>query len=310
MILCFDIGGTAIKPAEAFSPADLRPSGRIPTPAHDFEAFLAALRGVIDRASQPPRALSFSMAGVTEAGAGRAMVANIPCLTGRPLRSELEQHLGLPVCLTNDADAFALAEAVQGAGRGHEVVFGAILGTGIGGGVVVRGELINRAGGFAGEWGHGPVAQRLAGQPAVELPAFPCGCGLSGCLDAICSARGMEKLHRHLHGLDGRCEAIIADWQAGDGAAGRTVAIWLELLSGPLAMVQNLLGAGIIAVGGGLSASAPLIAALDRQVRAHVLTRLDRPLVVPAQCRTEPGLVGAAIIGQRMVQGVGGQMRP
>ncbi|MGV8953580.1 MAG: ROK family protein [Cypionkella sp.] len=297
MILCFDIGGTAIKIAHAYSADDIRPMGRTPTPAQDYPAFVAALRAAITAAPVQPERAAFSIAGVIDTDTGLATVANIPCLSGRHLQADLEADLHLPVDLANDADCFALAEAAVGAGRGYDVVFGIILGTGVGGGVVVRGQLINAGGGFAGEWGHGPVAQRVLGVPEVTLPAFACGCGQIGCLDAVCSARGMERLHHHLHGLHADSTQIVAGWQSGDPAASRTIALWLELLSGPLAMVENMLGADIIAAGGGLANARDLIAALDTQVRARILRKFDRPLIVPAQCAIEPGLVGAAILG-------------
>ena len=101
MILCFDIGGTAIKIAEAFSPDDIRPQGRVPTPAQDYTAFVAALRSAVQAASQPPERLAFSIAGVVAPETGLATVANIPCLTGRRLQSDLEADLGLPVDLAN-----------------------------------------------------------------------------------------------------------------------------------------------------------------------------------------------------------------
>ena len=201
MILCFDIGGTAIKIAHAYARDDIRPMGRVPTPATDYAAFVAALRTAIAKAPVQPERAAFSIAGVIDPDSGLATVANIPCLTGRRLQADLEADLHLPVDLANDADCFALAEAAIGAGRGYDVVFGIILGTGVGGGVVVRGDLINAGGGFAGEWGHGPIAQRVLGDPELTLPAFPCGCGQIGCLDAVCSARGMERLHQHLHGV-------------------------------------------------------------------------------------------------------------
>lgn len=295
MILCFDIGGTAIKVAEAYTPGDIRPKGRVPTPARDYAAFVAALRDAIAAAAEPPAVLAFSIAGVIDRG--RAIIANIPCLDGRDIQTDFATDLVLPVVLANDADCFALAEATAGAGRGHEVVFGIILGTGIGGGVVVRGDLINAGGGFAGEWGHGPVAQRILGD--VTLPAIPCGCGQAGCLDPICSARGMERLHAHLHGETPDSLAIVAGWEKGEPTASRTIALWLDLLSGPLAMIGNLLGADIMAAGGGLANSRPLIAALDAATRPRMLRRLGRPLVVPAQCTIEPGLIGAAVLGLR-----------
>ncbi len=304
MILCFDIGGTAIKMAEASSADQVTPKGRINTPTDDFDTFVGVLRDQIIAASTPPAAIAVSLAGVLDPDTGVGTMANIPCLTGRKLQSELAARLGLPVVLGNDADCFALAEATVGVGRGHDVVFGLILGTGVGGGVVVRGELINRGGGFAGEIGHGPIAQRILTEPSVSLPAFPCGCGLSGCLDAVCSARGMERLHTHLHGAPRDSRGIVADWMAGDENATRTIDIWIGLLAGPLAVMENMLGAGIIAVGGGLSNAPGLIAALDQAVRAQCLRRFDRPLIVQAGCPVEPGLVGAAILGLQYVNSI------
>lgn len=296
MILCFDIGGTAIKVAEAFSAEDIRPKGRIPTPGEDRDAFIAALQKSVAEASEPPKRIAISIAGVVDPETGIATVANIPCLSGTKMEDILSAALAVPVDLANDADCFALAEAGAGAGRGHDVVFGIILGTGVGGGLVVRGQLINQTGGFAGEWGHGPIAQRIVS--IGELPLIACGCGQVGCLDAICSARGMERLHAHLNkGAEATSLEIVTAWEAGEPAATRTISAWLEVLSGPLAMVQNLLGAGIMAVGGGLANSKPLVAALDSEVRAKILRKYDRPLIVRAECEIEPGLVGAAILG-------------
>lgn len=299
MILCFDIGGTTMKGGYALSPEDITLLPRVPTPGHDFNAFVQVLRDAVAGAPQPPTALAISMPGVADRATGRATLANIPCCSGRLLAQDLRAALDLPVVIANDADCFVLAEAVTGAGRDHRVVFGAILGTGVGGGLVIDGALINASGGFAGEWGHGPVTARIAGKPAVTLPAFACGCGLTGCLDPVISARGIERLHQHLHKVDTDSIGIVTAWQAGDPMATQTVDIWCEIASGPLAMLTNTLGADIIPVGGGLSGSAPLIDILDQATRALCLTRYDRPLVVQAKCKTEPGLVGAAILGFR-----------
>ncbi|WP_106745544.1 ROK family protein [Yoonia maritima] len=305
MILCFDIGGTAIKIAEAYSADKVIPKGRIATPTDDFDAFVEILNDAVAAANIRPDVLAFALAGVLDPETGVATMANIPCLTGRRLQQELENLLGLPVVLANDADCFALAEATVGAGRGHDVVFGLILGTGVGGGVVVNGSLINGGGGFAGEVGHGPIAQRVLDDQNVTLPAFSCGCGLSGCLDSICSARGLERLHRHLHGRESAdSRDVVRDWESGDPRATKTIAVWLAVLSGPLAVMENMLGAGVVAVGGGLSNSTLLITALDGEVRKKCLRRFERPLIVPAQCPVEPGLVGAAILGLRRHENV------
>ena len=291
MIVC-DIGGTAIKGALAYSVEDVRPVPRQPTPIHDFDAFVAVLQSVIDQADERAERVALSIAGIIDPDTGRAVVANVPCIHGRPLRQDLEAALGLPVLVANDADCFVLAEAGIGAGRGHRVVFGVILGTGVGGG-----QLINRDGGFAGEWGHGPVAATEAGHPPVRLPRFQCGCGLAGCIDAVCSARGMEKLHAHLHATTLTSEEIVRAWQADDAAASRTIDVYVDVLAGPLALVANVTGTTIIPVGGGLSNAEQLLAAIDDAVRSRILRRFDRPLVVKAECTVEPGLIGAAILG-------------
>ena len=264
------------------------PLGAVPTPLEDFAAFARALSGF---AGDWTQGIAISIAGVVAPDSGRIKVANIPCLNGRNLAAELGRSLEHPVWVFNDADCFALAEAEAGAGRGHRNVFGVILGTGVGGGLVIDGRIITGAGGYAGEWGHGPVAN------AALAPWFPCGCGLSGCLDTVGGARGLERLHRHLHGIDTGSVAVLEAWQADDPAAAQTVMLWRDLLAGPLAMVLNVVGSSIVPVGGGLANVPALIALLDGAVRANLLRSTDRPLLVPAALTVEPGLVGAALAG-------------
>lgn len=285
MILCFDIGGSRIKAGLA-GPESVTPLGDTPTPLTDLDAFLSAIAGF----AQPAvRGIAISIAGVVDPETGIGTVANIPCIDGRALGPLVRARLGLPVLVLNDADCFALAEALQGAGRGHRTVFGVILGSGVGGGLVIDGRLVTGAGGFAGEWGHGPV---IRGEHA-----FACGCGQVGCVDTIGGARGLERLWRALGGgVEGSVE-ILARWHRGDDRAGRTVDLWQELVSGPLALVLNVTGAGVVPVGGGLAGDARLVARLDSAVRARVLRRQGTPLVVVAACTVEPGLIGAAEAG-------------
>jgi N-acetylglucosamine kinase len=298
MIICFDIGGSGIKAALATSPSELTPLGRVPTPLDDFAAFTAAIRGVADAAGAPAGTpIGISITGVVDPADGIITCANIPCIDGRRLAADLAVELGRPVFVANDADCFALAEAIEGAGRGHRIVFGAILGTGVGGGIVIDGRIVNGAGGFAGEWGHGPVAATSAGNPPVEIPRIPCGCGQAGCVDTVGAARGMERLHKHLHGIDLPSTAIVEAWRAGDAKATRTIEVQVDLLAGPLALVINVVGASIVPVGGGLGKVPEFIALLDTAVRQRILRKLSEPLVVPSRLTVEPGLVGAAILG-------------
>lgn len=296
MITCFDIGGTAIKSALANAAGHLGDVTRVPTPTRDFAAFTAAMQALI-AAGGPSRGVAISIAGVIDPQDGRIKCANIPCIDGRALAADLAAALKLPVWILNDADSFTLAETRAGAARGHANVFGLILGTGVGGGLVIGGRLVGGPGGFAGEWGHGPVAAQCAGSPPASIPRLPCGCGQAGCLDTVGGARGLERLHHVLHGQTRDSRVIVDAWQAGDADAERTVSCFIDLLAGPLAMLVNTVGASILPVGGGLANSAPLVARLDRAVRAAILRKTDAPIVVPGQSGAEPGLIGAAWLG-------------
>lgn len=297
MVISFDIGGSAIKGGIARSESDIVPLGRRPTPKDDFPAFVQTLKSFIAEADKQPSRIALSIAGVVDPDTQRLIVANIPCIHGRNLAADLEATLGLPVLIANDADCFAMAEAELGAGRGHRIVFGAILGTGVGGGVVSDGRLINESGGFAGEWGHGPIIASQAGTPPVAIPAYACGCGQKGCVDTVGGARGLERLHKTLHDLDLSSEEIITDWRKGEEKANRTIDVYVDLVASPLALAINITGATIVPVGGGLSNVEPLLAELDQAVRARILRKFDRPLVVRSECRIEPGLIGAALLG-------------
>lgn len=296
-IVCFDIGGSFIKGAVARAATDIVPLPPRPTPLDDFEAFVATLLDVIAASGERAETIALSMSGIVDPDTGIATVANIACLHGRQLAGDLRERLGCAVLIANDADCFALAEAGLGAGRGHEIVLGAILGSGVGGGLVVRGRLINAGGGFAGEWGHGQILPPMAGDPPVAIPAWDCACGQRRCLNTVGGARGMERLHRELHAVESTSRDIVDGWQAGEAAAGRTIDLYVELVAPPLALAINITGASIVPVGGGLANSPALIEILDEAVRARTLRRFGRPLVVPGQLSIEPGLAGAALLG-------------
>lgn len=298
MITCFDIGGTTIKAALASGAQSLEPIGRLPTPREDFPAFAAAIAQLVEAGGAPAGTpIAISVTGVVDPQTGIVTVANIACINGRNLAAELGGVLGRTVLVANDAHCFALAEAHAGAGRAHRVVFGAILGTGVGGGIVADGRLFRGGGGLSGEWGHGTIVATRISMPPFDLPHFACGCGLSGCLDTVGGARGLERLHRHLHGLNRPSVDIVESWAKGDADAARTIDLYVELVALPLALVVNIVGPDIVPVGGGLGNSAALVARLDAAVRPRILRKIDRPLVVPAQLTVDAGLLGAAALG-------------
>jgi N-acetylglucosamine kinase len=129
------------------------------------------------------------------------------------------------------------------------------------------------------------------------VPWFECGCGLWGCVDTVGGARGIERLHAHVTGEAVGSVEVVDRWRAGEDAPGRTVTLWADLVSGPLAMVLNVVGASVVPVGGGLANAPDLIGVLDEAVRARVLRTTTEPILRVAELRVEPGLVGAAVAG-------------
>ncbi|CDZ47374.1 ROK family protein [Neorhizobium galegae] len=303
-VFCVDIGGSFMKFAVSPAPGALVPLEKVATPAANWDDLAASLATLIERNAQagdPTSPLALSIAGLIDPRAGVATSANIPCITGRRIGEELSGILGRPVLAANDADCLTLAEANEGAGRGHAVVFCAIMGTGIGGGLAIDGRLVRGAGGVTGEWGHGPILNTTVeiGGETLHIPRLSCGCGQSGCVDTIGGARGIERLHNFLHGCEETSYRILEDWQADEARAARTVAVYLELIADPLALSVNVTGASIVPVGGGLASVTPLIDALDRAVRKRILNRFDHPLVTPALRQEDGGLVGAAVLGHQ-----------
>jgi len=303
-VLVADIGGSNIRLAHHRQGEACELLTTLPTPPQDWAQFCAALDAAVRPHANVAAALSISIAGVVSPETGEVAAANLPCLRGKPLAAELQARLGMPVLVTNDADCAALAEARVGAGVGHGVVFCAVLGTGVGGGLVVDGRLVRGAGGLSGEWGHAPIVNEATVETGdgrrVQLPRFRCGCGLSGCADTVGGARGLERLHAFLHGGEATSHQILAAWAAGEPRATATVATYVELVSGPLALVVNVTGASIVPVCGGLGRDTALVAALDLAVRERTLRRSDTALVVPSRLNDQAGLIGAAYACQRI----------
>jgi len=297
-VLVADIGGSNMRLGRHRHGTACELLATVPTPAQDWARFCAALGAALQPHSSPSTVLSISIAGVVSPETGEVTAANLPCLNGRRLAHDLQALFGMRVAVHNDADCAALAEAHVGAGKGHGVMFCAVLGTGVGGGLVVDGRLVQGAGGLTGEWGHGPVVNeatlRTGDGRSVRLPRFRCGCGLSGCVNTVGSARGIERLHAFLHQREHTSREILTNWLAGEAMTTATVDAYIELVSGPLALVVNITGASVVPVFGGLGRCEALVAALDVAVRQQILRGSERALVVPSLLHDQAGLIGAA----------------
>ncbi|MCY6383013.1 ROK family protein [Hoeflea prorocentri] len=296
---CLDIGGTYIKLATGDDDG-LEEVDAIATPA-DRASFLDRTAGLLVAAGiAPPDRLGVSIAGSIDADSGSVDAAQLPQLAGTDfasdLASEIGKHIGASllhrVSVENDANCFALAEAHFGAGREFDNVFAIILGTGVGGGQVWRGDLVRGFGGAAGEWGHGPFVQKQDPLNEAYIPQFTCGCGLTGCIDTVGGARGMESIHAAAGNTLIDSKAIVAGWLDGDQSCNTTISSYVGVVSDALAVAANVTGAGIIPVGGGLSNAAELLTAIDREVQRKVLKPRPGRLVVKGQTGHNGGLWG------------------
>lgn len=216
--------------------------------------------------------------------------ANSTCLIGKPLRRDLQTLLQREVRLANDANCFTLSEAVDGSGRDAEVVFGVILGTGVGGGIVVGGRVIAGANTIAGEWGHNPLPS--AGDDGFPPPA--CYCGRTGCIETYLSGPGLAADHARHTGEILSAEAIVQIANAGLPAATASLDRYLARLGQALAGVVNILDPDVIILGGGLSGIRRLYRDLPVICGQHVFSDDFRTPILPPVHGDSSGVRGAA----------------
>jgi predicted NBD/HSP70 family sugar kinase len=265
-----DLGGTKIEAAVLDARGAVAWSERVATPAGDYEATLRAIAELVRRAQAvagPVPCVGVGTPGSENPDTGLHRNANSTCLNGRPLRRDLEQRLGVGVRTANDANCFALSEARDGAGRGAAVVFGVILGTGCGGGIVVDGVVRAGANGIAGEWGH----TALPVPDDEERARPPCWCGRSLCLERFVSGVAVEEDHAALSRSPRIPLPRIAELAAcGDATAALAIDRWIDRLGRALAGVVNVLDPDVIVLGGGASLTPGLVQRLPRAIRPHV----------------------------------------
>ncbi len=246
-----DLGGTKIEIIALDGQGATLLRRRIATPQGDYPATVMALAGLVEQVEQELHQRGSVGIGIpgTEAANGLIKNANSTCLIGQPLRRDLQALLHREVRLANDANCFALSEAVDGSGAGAQVVFGVILGTGVGGGIVCQGQVWAGANGIAGEWGHSPLPL----PSAADLPLPPCYCGRAGCVETYLSGPALQNDHLHHSGQHLSAAAIASGAEAGDAACQASLARYSERLARALAQVINLLDPEVIVLGGGLS---------------------------------------------------------
>ncbi|MDA8094054.1 MAG: ROK family protein [Betaproteobacteria bacterium] len=274
-----DLGGTEIEIIALDERGHELLRRRVATPGADYRGTLAAIAGLVRDAESSlgtPASIGIGTPGTLSRATGLLKNSNSAVLNGKPLRDDLEAMLGVPVRMANDANCFALSEAIDGAGALAHVVFGVILGTGVGGGIVVGGRALVGPNGIAGEWGHNPVPW-----PAPhEMLGPPCYCGKSGCIETYLSGPGMSLDHRNACGQTLPPAVIARQAAAGDAACEMTLQRYEDRLARALAQVVNVLDPDVIVLGGGLSNLDRWYETVPRLWGAYVFSdRVDTKLV-------------------------------
>lgn len=287
-----DFGGTKIEAAALDDQGRFLARIRQPNPGSYDEALatVARLIAQVEAEAGPARSIGLAIPGSPSPRTGLIRNANSVYLNGRPFQQDLEAYLQRPVRLANDADCLALSEATDGAGAGHGSVFGVILGTGCGGGLVIDGQLVEGAHGVAAEIGH----ISLPWPSAEEAGATDCWCGLKGCLETWVSGSGFQRDHAVTTGRDWKAQAIIEAARAGDAAAAGALDLYVHRLGRALAMVVNLVDPQVFVLGGGMSNVAELYERLPAVVQAHVFSDHWQGLILPARWGDSSGVRGAA----------------
>ena len=293
-----DLGGTKIETVALAADGAERFRRRIDSPRGDYQATLDAIASIVAAAEEScgePGLVGIGIPGTISPATGLVKNANSTWLNGQPLHEDLERTLARPVRLANDANCFALSEATDGAAAGARVVFGVIVGTGTGGGVVIDGRVLVGANAVGGEWGH----NALPWPDADEWPGPPCYCGLHGCIETFLSGSGLQRAHGGATALSARDIAAAA--VRGDAASSAAIDRYSRRMAKSLATVINLLDPDVIVLGGGLSNIESLYATVPELWRKWVFSDAVTTRLVRAKHGDASGVRGAAWLWPRSI---------
>jgi fructokinase len=295
MRIGLDLGGTKIE-GIALEGAEVLFRRRIPAPRGDYDATLLAIRdfvATIQRETGRTGTVGIGIPGTISMPSGLVKNANSTWIIGKPLAADLERALGRPVRISNDANCFVLSEATDGAAQHVRNVFGVIIGTGTGGGIVIDGRVIEGRHRIAGEWGHNPLPW-----PAPdELPGPPCYCGSRGCIETFLSGPGLVATYAGLGGEPSpslSASDIAAQAEAGDARAAQALALYESRFARALASIINVLDPDIIVLGGGLSNIERLYKEVPPMWKAFVFSDVADTPLVKAMHGDSSGVRGAA----------------
>lgn len=266
---------------------------RVPTPSNDYASLIARIVTLVADAEQQLGAkgrIGIGVPGSPSPATSLMRNANTQCLNGKPFQQDLSAALQREVHIANDANCFALSEAIDGAGRGAPVVFGVILGTGTGGGVVINQQVLQGRNAIGGEWGHNP----LPWPSPAELHGIQCFCGKRGCIETYVSGTGFARDHHFVTGDKLSALEITQRADANDPKALATLERYYDRLARALASVINVLDPDVVVLGGGMSRYQPLYPELAQRLPSYVFSDCFTTPIVPALHGDASGVRGAA----------------
>jgi len=289
-----DIGGSKIAGAIFDEKGAPLAQNTVPTPQAyaDLLAACGNLVGALDKACKQQAKLGIGIAGLIDRAQGAVFAPNIPCLEGKNFQADCEKAFGRPVRLANDADCAALAEALDGAGQGYRTVFGLIMGTGVGGGFVMDGKLLEGTHGLAGEIGHLPLPFRDAG----DGPVADCGCGQKGCIDKSISGPALARLYKHVTGREiADARHVVTSLSQNDADTRRVLDQFYATVAKAMTVVIHTFDPEIIVVSGGLNTLPGLYENVPKLWGRYVLPKNPRTKFAPAKFGALSGVRGAAL---------------
>jgi fructokinase len=292
-----DLGGTKVEGAVLKSSTDTQVlfRDRLPTEGHKgYDHILGQIKKVVDKMEAAlgykPQKIGIATPGTLDPLSGLMKNSNSTSLNGQPLKADLEKLLDIELTMANDANCFALAEANMGAAHekfpNAKVVFGVIMGTGVGGGVVVDGKVINGLHGIGGEWGHN----------FLDESGGPCYCGKSGCVEKVLAGPALEKYYAGISGVTKNLKEVYEGYKSGDPLAIQTIDRMNHFFGVALSVVINILDPDVVVIGGGVGNIDTIYTDGVNSLRRHIFNnRLDTPVLKP-KLGDSAGVFGAAFL--------------
>ena len=290
-----DLGGTKVEIVALDESGGTILRRRVATPAGDYEGTVRVIAELVRAAEMQigkSACVGIGAPGSVSPASNLVRNANSTVLIGKPFAADLERALGREIRIANDADCFALSEAIDGAAQDGSVVFGAILGTGVGGGIAIDKHVLRGANGIAGEWGH----NSLPFPAPDEVPGRACYCGRRGCIEAFLSGPALSAQYREATGNTLAPTAIAQAAENGDAAAVACMNLYVDRLARAFASIINVLDPDVIVLGGGVSNIPRLYADVPAALPRYVFSDVIRTRIVRAAFGDSSGVRGAALL--------------